>query len=162
MPNVRIEPLVKKLELFDKKQLLRTIENAGNESSKAVQVDFYTTTRTWTRQPKFSIKHQRNSGQWDIGTDDEIYGYIDEGTKPHIIRPRNKKALSWGAPFKAKTRPGYIGSNMGRRGKKRVTRKIVHHPGIRARGFVRAINDKWEDEWPRQLGRAIRATKRYG
>ena len=161
MPTVRLEPLVKKLELFDTKQLKRVIENAGNESAMAVQVDFKTTTRTWNHQPHFTISHRKNSGEWNIGTDDKIYRYVSEGTKPHVIRPKNKKALSFGTPSRPKTRRGFIGSNKGSRGKKKVTVKVVHHPGTEAREFVETINDKWDREWPRQISRAIRAVMRY-
>ena len=48
------------------------------------------------------------------------YGlYVEFGTPPHIIRPKNKKSLKWTV------------------GGKDVFAKIVHHPGTRPQPFIR-------------------------
>ena len=44
--------------------------------------------------------------------------HVEFGTKAHIIRPKNKKALHWG-------------------GKKGPVVKFVHHPGTEAQPFIR-------------------------
>ena len=45
---------------------------------------------------------------------------VDLGTKPHIIRPKNKKALHWG-------------------GKNGPVVKEVHHPGFEGTGWIRNV-----------------------
>lgn len=45
--------------------------------------------------------------------------HIEYGTRPHVIRPKNKKALA----FKS--------------GGKEIVVKVVHHPGTRANPFIR-------------------------
>ena len=44
--------------------------------------------------------------------------YVEFGTPPHIIRPKNKKALHWG-------------------GKNGPVVKLVHHPGTKPQPFIR-------------------------
>lgn len=44
--------------------------------------------------------------------------YVNDGTRPHIIRPRTKQALRF------------------RVGGRTVFAKVVHHPGTRARPFL--------------------------
>lgn len=161
--KVRLEPIINKSGL-DPKKYLRAIENAGNESAKAVQVDFKVTTRTWKHQPDFRIEHSSGRTEWQVGTDDEIYRYVSEGTRAHIIKPRNKKRLVFfRSGFRPKSRKGWIGSNKGRQASKDLTAALtVHHPGNEAREFVEAIGKKWDEEWPRQIDRALRAAERYG
>lgn len=160
--RVVLHPIINKTGL-DPTKYLRAIENAGNESAKAVQADFHVTTRTWKRQPNFNIDHSHGSGEWTIGTDDEIYGYVTEGTRAHVIRPRSAKRLVFfRTGFRPKSRIGWIGSNKGRKASKDMTvAKLVHHPGTEARKFVEVIHEKWEGEWPRQIARALRAVDRY-
>jgi len=58
-----------------------------------------------------------------------FYGYfVDQGTAPHIIRPKNKQALAFGVP------------GTGPRGGKttnQVVVKFVNHPGTRPQPFIR-------------------------
>ena len=50
----------------------------------------------------------------------EYFLYLEYGTPPHIIRPKNKKALHWG-------------------GKSGPIVKLVHHPGTRPQPFIRPV-----------------------
>jgi hypothetical protein len=55
--------------------------------------------------------------------------YLEFGTKPHVIRPRTKAALSWTAnrrlSGRARTASG-----------RRFFAKVVHHPGTKAQPFL--------------------------
>ena len=52
------------------------------------------------------------------------YGlFVDQGTKPHIIKPKNKKALHWG-------------------GKDGPVVKSVKHPGTQPNPFIRNSLDR--------------------
>jgi len=54
------------------------------------------------------------------------YGlYVEFGTAPHIIKPKNKKALHW--------KSGTPGST----GRGDVFAKVVHHPGTTPQPFIR-------------------------
>lgn len=56
--------------------------------------------------------------KFTIGSDVEYAAFVNDGTRPHIIRPRTKQALRF-----------VIGGRV-------VFAKVVHHPGTRARPFL--------------------------
>jgi hypothetical protein len=85
------------------------------------------------------------ANEWDIRLDKDgvvIYNdefgdivlFLEEGTKPHKIKPKHRDALAFewrNAPFDANGKNG------------KYLFKEVNHPGIAARHFVRdIINDK--------------------
>lgn len=55
---------------------------------------------------------------YTIGSDLEYAAFVNDGTRPHIIRPRRAQALRF------------------RIGGRIVYAKVVHHPGTRARPFL--------------------------
>ena len=67
--------------------------------------------------------HDKVSGfQGMIYTDKHYAIYVHEGTRPHIIRPKNGRALMWpGAPHPY---------------------RMVHHPGTKANPFVTRTLDQ--------------------
>ena len=74
----------------------------------------------------------------------DIVRYLEEGTDPHIIRPKTSKALA----FKWSSAPGGISPN-GKGGE--FVFKKVKHPGIEARHFVQEVitNPIIEELWQR-------------
>lgn len=164
MTLVKVTAILPKHNPFDIERMRKAIENAGKESAKAVEVDFNVTTRTWNHKPDFKIRHQQYIAIWEISTDDEVYGYVDAGTRPHIIKVKNARFLHfYRTGFRAKSRAGWIGSNKGKAANKDETFvKSVSHPGNQPRNFAKTIQKKWATEWPRQLARAIRAAAAYG
>lgn len=56
--------------------------------------------------------------KFTIGSDVEYAAFVNDGTRPHIIRPRRAQALRF------------------RIGGRIVYAKVVHHPGTRARPFL--------------------------
>jgi hypothetical protein len=69
--------------------------------------------------------------------------FVHWGTKPHLIKPKNKKALRWAGPN------GWVFA------------QIVHHPGYKGdpylenarssvvRGFTRITSQAWDRVWRR-------------
>lgn len=63
-------------------------------------------------------------GSVTVGSDVEYSGFVNDGTRPHVIRPRNAQALRF------------------RVGGRVVFARVVHHPGTRARPFLdRALRE---------------------
>lgn len=63
--------------------------------------------------------------------------WLEEGTRAHLIRPRNRRALAWpasagGARLSGSAR---VGARRGKFGGM-VVRKLVHHPGTKAYPFM--------------------------
>lgn len=156
MPMITV--FVPKSIVGDPRKLARAVANALDGAMIGAQADFQVTTQTWEHQPTFTLS-KPNEDTRIVSTDDAIYGYVNFGTKPHIIVPRNGKVLTWiGGNFKAKTRPRVIGSNKGsNKGNTIVYTKLVQHPGNEAREFDETIAKKWCRELPKTMQRAIDA-----
>lgn len=57
--------------------------------------------------------------------------FVELGTRPHVIRPRNKKMLSWPASKADARLSGPV-----RKGGKRVFARKVNHPGTKPQPFL--------------------------
>jgi hypothetical protein len=69
--------------------------------------------RTWSLRPRFTV-----------GTNVDYAPYVHDGTRPHVIRPRNASVLR----FQVDGRTVYA--------------RVVNHPGTRARPFLdRALRE---------------------
>lgn len=136
--------------------LARAVANALDGAAKGALEDFRVTTATWQHQPDFAIDTPSEDRRV-VGTDDEIYGYVSGGTKPHIIVAHGKALVFPGGGFRPKSRPRYIGSNKGSKGGAVIFRPVVHHPGTEARKFDEAIAEKWQKQLPVVMQRAIDA-----
>jgi len=147
-------------KLIDPKKLIRALRNGMADAAEDVVVDFETTTETWKHKPAFKTT-EISAAEWIISTDDAIWSMLDQGTKPHVIRPKRAKRLrfQWGGfgSYKAKTRPGYLGSNKGGIKGPIVYRKQVRHPGTVARKWTTAAEEKWNKELGDIVQRAINA-----
>jgi hypothetical protein len=116
-------------------------ETALRATAKEVQRDLEATTATWETHVKFTVRVTSRRGELGItvSTKNEIYKYVNYGTKPHVIRPKKGKVLAFQSGYKAKTRPSVIGSKPGGSFGATVIAKEVHHPGSEARLFDVAI-----------------------
>lgn len=54
--------------------------------------------------------------------------FVEFGTRPHVIRPRNKKILAWGASRRL--------SGNARTGSDMIFAHEVHHPGTKAQPYI--------------------------
>jgi hypothetical protein len=79
-----------------------------------------------------SIKHRKiGSCEVEVYCDNIILDYLEKGTKPHIIEPKNKKSLAFrvtDTTVKSKTGKVYSFGET-------VLAKKVKHPGFEARPF---------------------------
>ena len=163
-----IQIKVIKPQRFKDAQFKREIEKAAKVAAKDMQKDFQLTTKTWKRKPKFEqIISVAPNVEVLVGTDDEIYGYVNDGTRPHLIFPKRAKALSfqWGGKgsYRPKTKPRFIGSVPGGPTGPRVARPYVQHPGTKAREFDQTIQKKWTPRFKRLMEQAMsRAAKASG
>ncbi len=145
-------------------ELLNEMRKVGTDVKK----DYEKTTRTWKHKPKFevSVSLKPPGPTLIVETDDEIYGYVDKGTKPHLIfagiytGKSSKKALAFPSKFSPKTKPGVIGSSSGSSGGPTVFRPYVQHPGSKPRGFEEAIGKIWTPKYKRWMEAAMRKAAR--
>lgn len=127
-----------------------------DEAKEGCLDDFEGTTASWEHKPAFTA--EATSDGYIIGTDDEVYGYVDLGTRPHVIVAHGK-ALVFSPGGAAKTQPGVIGSSGGSKGSGKVYVKRVNHPGTAPRHFSEQIHRKWTNQLPvimaQKIGGAI-------
>ena len=141
-----------------------TLLNEMRKVGTQMKADFEKTTATWTHKPKFEVvvSLTQPGPTLLVFTDDEIYGYVSKGTKPHLIfagiytGKSDKKALAFPSKSSPKTRPGVIGSSAGSRGGTTVVRPYVSHPGTKPRKFEEAIQKIWMKKFKRQMEAAMK------
>lgn len=155
-----LTPILPKKNQFKAGRYQAEIDRAREEVKAGILKDFKSTFATWKHKPKFGAT--RRGDAYYITTNDEIYGYVESGTKPHIIRPRHASRLHFfRGGFQAKSRPGNIASGAGRAATIGETfAKEVHHPGTKPRKFSKLIHDKWQKIWIERMQTAIRNASR--
>lgn len=164
MPNIRLTPILPKLPKAS--EFRQAFEKAALKTANLVERDLKSTTRTWTHQPKFSVNILPTNVDYTIiaGTDDEIYSYVDAGTRPHPIRPKRSKYLRFTSGYRSKTRVNIIGSREGGSFGDEVFSKGVNHPGFAGRNFLAQIARRrqvtLEQEISQAIAKVMRQSKR--
>jgi len=137
--------LARKMPDLKRDTLIEIAEDALN--------DFEKTVATWDHKPEFVIEERARS--FAVVTDDDIYHFVDAGTRPHII-PADP-FLAFRGSYQAKTTPRVIMSRSGgASGSYVYTTKDIHHPGTEAREFSKTIHDKWEKETVKRMRLAFK------
>ena len=153
---------------FDDKAFERKIAAAAKKAASGIEGDFKKTTKTWHQQPDFEkvVALPPPAVEVMVATDDEIYGYVNNGTEPHEIwagaytGKSDKTVLAFSSQFVPKTQPGIIGSNPGFVGERDTFVPMVHHPGTEARNFDKIIQRDWEPKFKRLMESAMRDAAR--
>jgi len=158
---------------FDTTIFAKSMKKTLKSLAKQALADFELTTENWEEQVEFTIDGPTKRGKdWvvSVGTDNVIWGWVDQGTEEHeIVARRSKDGLLHFQPTSAlvgtRTRPGSLYSGQIRRGAW-VTARSVIHPGITARDFTGIIRDKFEREMLKAFGgmmqRNLQKMKRAG
>lgn len=138
MPVVGQADLTKLIEMMQKAaggaQL--TTQQVLVDAATYIKGDMESRVPVRTGRLRQSISIQILQDRIVIGPHTEYAAYVEFGTKPHVIRAKNKKALAF-----------YSGG-------KRVIVKEVHHPGTRAQPYVRPAYQDWVDEIASQVAEA--------
>lgn len=132
-----------------------------HEVGAGITQDFKKTTASWDHEVKFETLISLKGGPAIVvGTDDEIYRYVNDGTRPHRIyaRPGKRLAFTWGGKgsYKAKTSPGVIGSTAGGATGNMTFRSYVNHPGTKARDFEGVIQKSWQKRYMKRMQEAMK------
>lgn len=149
----RIEVISGRSDRLNSKKIQTEIERELDKIAREAKDDFDRTQRTWDHQAQFVIRSA--PGIREVKTTERPYVFVDFGTKPHVIRPKNANALAFNANSKAKTRPGVLTSGPGAPGNLSLVRKSVKHPGSKAREFSKMIAEKWNRQFKRRMDEAI-------
>ena len=134
--------------------------NAMRDFGEEIREQFEDTTNTWHHKPRFEPSTSVPKVGMDVisvetSTSDEVYGFVNEGTKPHAIFPVHAKVLAFPGTFSPKTFPGIIGSSAGSSGPVDRFSKKVMHPGTEARKFDEVIAERQEKIFKSSLTRTM-------
>lgn len=155
MPSIQVSGFVPK-ELINVDAVRLELLNAFRAEGRMIRKELRQTVRTWNHKVKFemkvSLRRATATGFIAVWTDDEIFGYVNDGTRPHIMGPitpkppRRALRIPTGGS-RPKTRPGKLTSSRG--GAKgpfiyRKSTKAFVHPGGRARNFTDVITRRIE------------------
>ena len=141
---------------------INVLTGAARKAGNEIKKDFEKTTATWSTKVQFNVVYRVKGGGPEVFvfTDSEIYGYVNDGTRPHLIFPVRAKALAFASGYTAKTSPGVIGSGAGGPSGSTVVRPYVEHPGTEARKFDQVIGEQWESKFKRRMEDAMRRAAR--
>lgn len=117
----------------------RAIDTALGVAAVAALQSLQSATRSWKHKPPFKIA---KGNPTSITVDDDIFFYQDQGTKAHVIRPKQKRALAW---------PG---------GAHPVKR--VNHPGTKAMHYMATAQQVAQDLLPDEMNRQIARVRSGG
>jgi hypothetical protein len=147
---------------FNERAFVEEIGRRAELVADGMLLDFLLTVSQWEHEPKFDkeVSVGPNSVDILVGTDDQIYRYVSEGTKAHPIRVKNAKALHFQAGYNAKTMPGVISSKAGGAFGDDVFALEVQHPGTEARKFEETIAKKWRPRFQKEMQAAMKDAAR--
>jgi len=131
----------------------KAYKRAADIAAHLLVLDLEQTHATWRTPVRWIVKIRAH--EVEVRTKSQVWAYVDQGTRPHIIRPRRRRRLVFRAGYRAKTRPGSIVSGAGGPFGPIVVARQVLHPGTKARGFTQRLRAKWNKKWPHMLQRAI-------
>lgn len=157
MLKIKLTPILPKgVGTWDTLRLMRTLENSLDACAAGARVDFQATVETWDKKPEFKIG--KKPLERTVYTENEIYAYVNDGTRPHTIQPKNPDGalVFFKDGFKPKTRVKGLYSNKGRKADKNlVFLKHVDHPGTEARNYDVAVEEKWQKRMVEIMQRSI-------
>lgn len=121
-------------QLLPQKVFDEAFERASREMERDVKGAFSDAVSAWKHQPTWRgyVRVDNTSIYISVGTTDEIFKFVDEGTIPHIIRPK---------------RPGGFLHWVSTDGADHFA-KEVHHPGTKAQEITKSIHDIWINMMP--------------
>jgi hypothetical protein len=139
------------------KAILDALVDEMHTIAGEIEDDFDSTIRTWTHKPEFINQFQQDKDRtaFQVATNDEIYRYVNDGTRAHLIKPKRRRFLRFQGHYTAKTQPGVIGSNAGGASGTIMFSRGVKHPGTKGREFASAMQKKWQSPFKQRMKKAM-------
>jgi len=131
---------------LDPNLFAKAFEQASRAMERDVKGAFIDATSGWKHKPVWRgyVRLTADNTYISVGTTDQIFKFVDEGTVAHIIRPIKAKMLHWVDPVSGDDRFA----------------KEVHHPGSKAQHISQDIREIWlglmPDYFDKYLLEAIR------
>lgn len=136
--------------------------NAVHKAERGIKKDFQQTVEGWEHKVVFdSIISLKGGPSVYVYTNDQIYQWVNDGTSPHDIPPRNENGfLTFQVGYTSKTVPGQLKTRKGGKYGSYTRRKVAHHPGFEARDFDKMIEEIWRPKFKELAHEAMRNAAR--
>jgi len=119
--------------------ILNELRAEGREECKMLE---QTTAHWHGDKPKFTqiISFAGGDASLLVGPGGSMTGsqkwvWLDEGTRPHDIKPRKARFLVFRTGYTAGSTPGTFATRASSTSGEVARAKLVHHPGVKARGW---------------------------
>jgi hypothetical protein len=143
MPSRVVRSNLRKKLIETDKALRKELGKAAQEAGKILKRDHEKVVAQWDHKVKFGYVYRVNGSEisanvYAYGANAKIWFFVNDGTKPHIIRPKKSKYLKFQTGYSPRTAKGGFGGP-GKATGGWVSAKEVHHPGNQARDFTLQI-----------------------
>ena len=157
MPGVKLTPIQPKKRPFGSPQQLQKLVDAVlDEQVDEAKALVDKVTDTWSAKSKPTVTVRKSRSERTMTIKGDIYRYVDEGTRAHIIKARKARFLRFNGSFSPKSRPGTMASYKGSKGGPVIHRRQVRHPGSQARGFTKKIGELQQRSFPKRFRQALK------
>lgn len=133
--KARLKAILPHMPIVNAAQVLAAVKAEMSQIGREVKSDFDKTTAGWETKVEFTV--DVGLGIVTVSTDSAIYGFVNSGTKPHVILPRRTKVMRF----------------QGRRGL--AYARSVDHPGTKGKFHSRRIAAQWRGRLQSRLQAAI-------
>lgn len=158
MPNkIALSRILRKQRNAAAREVSILLSTVGDE----LKADHEKIVRTWEHRPQFKIKKVTRPGMQTVqiipfGVYKNIWTYVDQGTKPHIIAAKNAPYLVFQTGYSARTAPvARANVGTGSASGAWVKKKEVQHPGTKARKFSETLLEEINPPLVEQVQTAI-------
>lgn len=131
-------------------------------SGQELRTDHEKVVRDWVHKPTFRAELDTRAAVRTVkivpkGVHKAIWYYVDRGTKPHIIRAKNKPFLAFQTGYSARTAPvAKFGVGTGQKFGAWRRKKEVNHPGTKARKFTETFLKELSPPFPDRIQAAVK------
>lgn len=149
---------VTKVKLAAREAAIEAVDFAADD----LQDDFENVSERWEHRVKFTQDWSESPHSYEViirptGENKKIFGYVDQGTKPHLIQPLNPA-------MKLKFRTGYsprtayrgqtnVGTGQAYGGW--ISKAQVQHPGSKGRDFSGQLLEDLDPSLVRRVDKAV-------
>lgn len=159
---------------LDQRKLLDEAQRTVSDFMRTtVKPEFQAVTRDWKTPVNWAIKVRVTQAEIraeivPTGKGKTIFGYVDKGTRPHVIKPKGQRRRRGGAAllafqtgYDARTQPvAQANAGSGRASGGWVFARQVNHPGTAARLFSETIHKQTDPEFRRMVENLMRRMAR--
>lgn len=160
MPSRVVKSKFRQKLIQTDRDLRKELGKAAQEAGKILKRDHEKVVSMWNHKPKFGYVYKVSGNEisanvYAYGANKKIWFWVNDGTKPHIIRPKRSKYLKFRTGYKPRTARGGFGGP-GKADGPWVSAKEVKHPGIKAREFTKLIVSRARPRFRRLTEAAFR------